>query len=151
MGLTPGVKIWPSHLPKLQKRGFVGGFRKCGSEHLAVWGACEIAELGLKSARVLCKISPHKGQQVLHYWGQHRRKDWKRTCWKLNSKKSNSCFVRFLKLLSFANSKFQIHVANFEKACLHFFFEPTPTWQEMRKCNFRRLLIIVTLSPLSLI
>ena len=57
--------VWPlqskyghAHLPKLQKRGFVGVFQKCGSQQIAVWAAWEIAGLGLKSARVLCEIFP---------------------------------------------------------------------------------------------
>ena len=127
--------------PKLQKRGFVGVFRKCGSsEQIAVWAACEIAELGLKSARVLCEIFPRTankccitGVNIVVKIGKAQIENW-------IQRNPTHGFVRFSKLFSFANSKSQIYVFNFEKACLHFFFKPTPTWQDLRDWTLGRLL-----------
>ena len=114
-----GRWVWPvqskyghADLPKLQKRGFVGVFRKCGSS-----GSKLLSEQHVKSRSWAWNLpggfyAKSSAQQVLlHYWGQHRRKDWKRTLWKLNLKKPNSCFCGILKtfeLFKFRESLFAL-------------------------------------------
>ena len=98
-----GRWVWPlqskyghAHLTQTAEARICGRFSK-----MRLLGAnCRLSSMwnrgaGLEICAGFMRNLPSHGQQVLHYWGQHRRKDWKRTLWKLNLKKPNSCFVRF--------------------------------------------------------
>ena len=135
MGLTPAVKIWPCRPTQCAEARICGRFSK-----MRILAAnCRLRSMWNRGAGLeICEgfMRNLPPQQVLHYWGQHRRKDWKRTLWKLKLK-PNTCFCEILQTLSFSNLIFQIYVSNFEKACLHFFFESPPTWEELGKCIWR--------------
>ena len=86
--------------PKLQKRGFVAVFWKCASQQITVWAACEIAGLGLKSARVLCEIFPSTANKCCITGGVNIVVKIEK---EKNVTKIDPCLVKFYSLLSLAN------------------------------------------------